>query len=560
MLSPGVYVTEIDASQVTPTASSSVGVFAGDFNMGPVEDYKIVTSVDDLITYYGYPDDSNYNDWYQAYNFLKYSNKLYLARAANTDGSATAINGETISATVTADTTNTVDVLDPENYTVGGLVSFGDSDAHYLVTEVVSTEGLESIVLDRQIEDDLNIGDAINTFSIALNGVFEAVDDQASGEAVTEDSEYFEFNTPILNSDDFETKETSIAFTNSTDSKLKIIARNPGTWAEKLEIAIATPSAFDTDTASEAFDGVSLEDQFEYFPTGTEIGVVVRYDDEVVEVFKVDFDTTAKDNFDKSTYIEDVINSDSDYIFVKDNTGNSNSIKDYCHSVDGVEGSTIELVLGTDASVTDAALATAYELWENKEEVDIDIVIANERDAGVSAVNLVTEREDCIAFVGAEYGDVVGKKASDAVSNLIAWRKTGNLNYNNMFVVSCANYKYQYDLYNDKNRWVNIAGDVAGLRSQTTQNRASWWASAGLERGQISNVKKLAFNPKQAHRDLLYKNALNPIVTFPGQGTVMWGQKTLLSAASSFDRVNVRGLFNTLERSLSKMAKHIWSM
>lgn len=94
------------------------------------------------------------------------------------------------------------------------------------------------------------------------------------------------------------------------------------------------------------------------------------------------------------------------------------------------------------------------------------------------------------------------------------------------------------------------------VRAQTNTNRASFWASAGLERGKIKNALKLAFNPSQSMRDLLYKNALNPIVTFPGQGTVMWGQKTLLSTPSSFDRVNVRGLFNTLERSMSLMAKY----
>lgn len=147
-------------------------------------------------------------------------------------------------------------------------------------------------------------------------------------------------------------------------------------------------------------------------------------------------------------------------------------------------------------------------------------------------------------------------KASDAVAALIEWRSNGDVNYNNMFVVACGNYKYQYDRYNDKNRWVNLAGDIAGLRTQTSMNRASWWASAGLERGQIKNTKKLAFNPSQGHRDLLYKNGVNPVVSFPGQGTVMWGQKTLLDKPSSFDRVNVRGLFNTLERSLSKMAKY----
>ncbi|WXB47900.1 tail sheath [Vibrio phage VB_VaC_TDDLMA] len=559
MLSPGVFVTEIDASQIAPTVSNSIGVFAGNFDKGPVEDYTLITNVDELINFYGLPSDVNYNDWYQAYNFLQYANKLYLARAANTGGSATPIVGETLIAPITANSTDTVSVSDDANFSVGQLVSFGGSETNttvYYVTAVDDSAGSESITLDRNVEDDFIIGDEINTVAIALNGVFEAVDTVASGEAVTNDYEYLEKNLTILNSDDFETKETSIAFTNSTDSKLKIIARSPGDWSKDLEIAIATPSAFNAATPSLAFDGIALDDLFEYFPTGTEVGVIIRLDDEIVETFTVDFDENAKDSFNKSTYIETVINNNSEYIFVKENTANTDPIKDYCFEVNGTTGSTISLVLGTDSDIQADDLLTAYELWSNKEEIDIDIVIANELDGGVSAKNLVEERKDCIAFIGAYYSDTVGKKATTAVSNLVDWRKTGDLNFNNMFCVACGNYKYQYDRYNDKNRWVNIAGDIAGLRAQTSTNRASWWASAGLERGQIQNVKKLAFNPKQAHRDILYKNGINPIVTFPGQGTVMWGQKTLLDKASSFDRVNVRGLFNTLERSLSKMAKY----
>jgi phage tail sheath protein FI len=125
-----------------------------------------------------------------------------------------------------------------------------------------------------------------------------------------------------------------------------------------------------------------------------------------------------------------------------------------------------------------------------------------------------------------------------------------------MFCVLIGQYKYQYDRYSDKNRWVGIQGDIAGLRAQTTTNRASWFASAGLERGQIKNVIKFAFNPNQAQRDLLYKVGINPAVQFPGDGQVMWGQKTSLTRPRSFHRVNVRGLFNTLERALSKMARY----
>ena len=334
------------------------------------------------------------------------------------------------------------------------------------------------------------------------------------------------------------------------------MARNPGNWSQDLEIAIAKPSAFKTSTPSEVFDGIALNDLFEYFPTGTEVGIIIRQGDIIKEIFTVDFDPAAKDSNGKSTYIETVINNQSNLVFAKDNTANAADVKDYLFTVGGTPGSLIKLVGGRDSPVQADDLQNAYDLWNNKEEVDVDIVIANELDGGVSAKNLCETRKDCIGFIGANYGDTVGKKSSDAVSALISWRMTGDVNYNNMFVVACGNYKYQYDRYNDKNRWVNLAGDIAGLRAQTSMNRASWWASAGLERGQIKNVKKLAFNPNQGHRDLLYKNGINPIVAFPGQGTVMWGQKTLLDKPSSFDRVNVRGLFNTIERSLSKMAKY----
>jgi phage tail sheath protein FI len=96
------------------------------------------------------------------------------------------------------------------------------------------------------------------------------------------------------------------------------------------------------------------------------------------------------------------------------------------------------------------------------------------------------------------------------------------------------NYKYQYDKYNDKFRWVSVAGDVAGLRAETNTDLNTWWASAGLDRGQIKNAQKIAFNPNLGQRDMLYKNKVNPIVSFPGQGNaIVWGQKTLQSKPSA---------------------------
>jgi hypothetical protein len=552
MLSPGVYTTEVDASTIAPSVSNSVGVFAGNFSQGPVEDYILITTVDELISFYGLPDDENYNDWYQAYNFLQYGNALYVARAANVDGTATAISGETLSDAIVADTTDIVSISDATLFTVGNYVTFAENKEFYKVKEVDDSIGTENITVDRLIEDAFEIGDVINDYIVSLNGVAEAISE--CGAEVTE-FDYVNDYISINNEDDFESKETSIAMTGD-DAKVKFIARNSGSWSQNIEVAIATPSAFTTEVASEAFDGIALNDLFEFFPTGTEVGVIVRYNDIIQEIFTVDFNSAAKDNNNKSTYIESVINNQSNYLFVKDNTANTTAIADYLAEVAGVAGTgPLTLVLGNDSPIQEDDLLTAYELWSNKEELDIDIVIANELSP-TAAKNLCDSRKDCIAFMGANPIDIVGKKAAIAVGNLVEWRKTGTAKFNNMFVVACGNYKYQYDRYNDKNRWINIAGDIAGLRAQTTTNRASWWASAGLERGQVKNVKKLAFNPNQGQRDLLYKNGINPIVSFPGQGTCMWGQKTLLDKPSSFDRVNVRGLFNTVERSLSKMAKY----
>ena len=550
MLSPGVFITEIDASAIVPTVSNSIAVFAGRFSQGPVNKFQIITNTDELITYYGKPTNDNYNDWYQCYNFLQYSNKLLICRAANVRGTYTDIDGAVIGQDVLADI-NKTKVLEVANtfvFNVGDVIGLstidGSSKKFYTITSI---EPNVSLTLDRFIEDDIDAGQLVQSFKADLNGVFEAT---TTGTAAVPVPDYISTYISINNYEDFEMKETSIAFS-GLNSKLKIIAKNPGTWSEQLEIAIALPSDFKSNKY--VFSGISLDDLFEYAPIGTQVGIVISYNDEIKEVFTVDFNEMAKDINGKSTYIETVINAQSAYIFVKENKAVPGNIQSYIHSS---TAGVIKLVNSMDSDIQADDLLDAYEVWENKEEIDIDIIIGNELDSGVSAKELAEKRADCLAFIGANYSDVVGKKNSDAVLNLINWRTKGTLNYNSMFTVACGNYKYMYDRYNDKNRWVNIAGDVAGLRSAVNTSRASWWASAGLERGQVKNVIKLAFNPKQAERDYLYKNGLNPIVSFPGQGVVVWGQKTLLDKASSFDRVNVRGLFNTLERSLAKMAKY----
>lgn len=540
MLSPGVFIQETDASAIVPTVSNSIAVFAGRFQQGPVNKFQIITTTDDLITYYGKPTNENYNDWYQCYNFLQYSNKLLICRAANVEGTYTDLDSVLVTDDIIADSTSVIDTANTSVFKIGDLIAVSNTEFY----KIVEIQDGVNITVDRKISEDIPAGTLIKSFKADLNGSFEATTTGAINSI-----DYLKTYINLNSYEDFEMKESSIAFSGA-NSKLKIIAKNPGTWSKKLEIAIALPEDFKK--SKYVFSGISLDDLFEYAPIGTQVGVIIKFDDEIKEIFTVDFNEVAKDINNKSTYIETVINAQSAYIFVKENKAVTDDIQSYIAST----GGTIKLVNSMDSDIQADDLLTAYEVWENKEEIDIDIVIGNELDSGNSAKLLAEKRADCIAFIGANYSDCVGKKNSDAVANLIKWRQTGALNFNSMFVAAFGNYKYMYDRYNDKNRWVNLAGDAAGLRSQVNASRASWWASAGLERGQIKNVIKLGFNPSMADRDYLYKNGINPVVSFAGQGVVVWGQKTLLDKASSFDRVNVRGLFNTLERSLSKMAKY----
>ena len=118
-----------------------------------------------------------------------------------------------------------------------------------------------------------------------------------------------------------------------------------------------------------------------------------------------------------------------------------------------------------------------------------------------------------------------------------------------------SGWKYQFDKYNDLYRFVPLNGDVAGLMVRTDNTRDPWWSPAGFNRGNVKNVVKLPYNPLKAQRDQLYKKGINPIVTFPGQGTVMFGDKTLLAKPSAFDRINVRRLFIVLEKAISTASK-----
>jgi phage tail sheath protein FI len=202
---------------------------------------------------------------------------------------------------------------------------------------------------------------------------------------------------------------------------------------------------------------------------------------------------------------------------------------------------------------------TAYSLFANATLYDINLILAGKATTTVAnhiIDNVVLSRLDAVFFVSPQNiqtGEVIIGDGSDSVNAVIDYR---NALSSNSYSVIDSGYKYQYDRYNDVYRWVPLNGDTAGLCARTDYTNDPWWSPGGMNRGQIKNVVRLSCNPNQTMRDLLYRNAVNPVVTFPGQGTVLFGDKTLLAKPSAFDRINVRRLFIVLEKSIATAAKY----
>lgn len=204
---------------------------------------------------------------------------------------------------------------------------------------------------------------------------------------------------------------------------------------------------------------------------------------------------------------------------------------------------------------SDGEIKLGWDLFNNAELVDVNLLIQGpwSLSVGQYIVELALTRMDCVAFVSPALSSVTNNVGAEA-DDIVADRNT--LGVNSSYGVMDSGWKYQYDKYNDKYRWVALNADIAGLCARTDNIADPWFSPGGLNRGQIKNVVKLAYSPDKTDRDELYKNGINPVVTFPGDGTVLFGDKTLLTKPSAFDRINVRRLFIVLEKSIARAGKY----
>ena len=272
----------------------------------------------------------------------------------------------------------------------------------------------------------------------------------------------------------------------------------------------------------------------------------------------------AKTDDGSSNYYVNVINDKSQYIYIMNHAQAANLAPDTITWGTPASNTaftqsnavyTASMTNGTFEMATQGDITLGYDKFVNPAEADISLVITGDHGIAIQQYvidNICEARKDCVAFISPSRANTVNNLGSETTS-IINYRNA--LGRSTSYAVMDSSWKYQFDKYNNVYRWIPMNGDIAGLCVRTDQTTDAWFSPAGISRGQIKNVIKLGWNPTQGNRDDLYKNGINPVVTFPGEGTILYGDKTLLAKPSAFDRINVRRLFIVLEKAIAKASR-----
>jgi len=472
-VSPGVQINEIDATNVVPAVSTSIGGFVGSFNWGPVEQILTISSEQELVERFGTPDNNTYKYFFVAASFLKYGNALKVVRAASghqnatSDGSGQLIKNED----------------DYENNYVDGSLSKGNWASKYP-------------------------GSLGNSLKV------EFVTQQVSSSNYSNWSHSGEFDSAPGTSD----YASDLGATTAND---------------EMHIVVVDEDGLISGTA-----GTVLE-KFAFVSQASD----------------------AKKADGTSNFYKEVVNSSSQYVWWIDHdsdlTNAGSSISGGQTSFVGQTTVQSDSLSGAadDNTPTSGELQLGYDLFEDAETEDVNLLFAapdanGENTIALDLISIANARKDCVAFVSPPIEDTVNSSspAADVKAFVDGLTSTS-------YAACDSTALYVYDKYNDVYRWIGAAGHQAGLCANTDRVADAWFSPAGVNRGQLLGVTKLAFNPKKADRDTLYKARVNPIVSLPGQGTLLFGDKTLLSRPSAFDRINVRRLFIVLEKAISTASK-----
>lgn len=555
-LSPSVEIREYDFTQIVPSVATSIGAYAGAFEWGPAMKVVSLATDNDLLQVFGKPVDSNAADWFSAANFLSYSNNLRCVRVVhsatdkNSKAAGTAplvLNDLDFAAKASTLTTNKVIAKYPGAMGDSIKVSFADKNAflNWEYRGVFST-ATQAVVTNK-------------TYTLAAGTVGDTTN---ASNLLTNVTNIARFQVGMtITGTGIPASTTVVQVLNSTTVQLSANATATGTGISLTGSLAAVITTFPGQPTTSAFAE-------EIGGSNDEIHVVVVDEDglftgtkgTVLEKFTaLSKNTDARKSDGSSNYYRDVINRSSNYVWICDKIGatwDDTSDTDYTPET-AVIAYSLSGGVNTTSAITDAERIQGFDLYADPDQIDVSLVIGgvcSEDIADFLVDNIGEARRDCVVFISPPMDTVVDNTGNEE-RDIIDFRNKLN---QSTYAVMDTGWKYQYDKYNDKYRWVPLNGDLAGLCAQTDAQRDPWWSPAGFNRGYIKNVVRLAYNPiKKLVRDNLYQLGINSVVSFTGTGTVLYGDRTMTSKTSAFQYINVRRLFIMIEKAIATYAKYV---
>lgn len=574
-VSPGVNVSEIDLTTVIPAVSTTEGAIAGLFAWGPALEKILVESGDELAQRFGKPSNLNAETFFTADSFLAYGNKLFTVRGIPSDCYSAFAN----TGSATANSTNTIKNQDDYD----SRTTFDANVVYFAKYPGELGSSLKISVCDsaNAYSQNLFTAAAVNVSAITANVVIGS-NNIVWQTGNTADATAF---ADVVNLGDI------IRLGNSSSGYNELRVSNVVVFGSNVTTNFSNFVTINLPTSVNSTANVTVTRNWEYSSVvdkapgtslyvaprggvGDELHVVVIDEDgkftgvrnNILEVFQsVSRATDAVTEDGSTNYYKNVINQQSRYIwFANHRTGAAANVAQSVVASTNAKPMTLSMVGGADGASTEANVAmnvlmTAYDQFKNAEEVDVSLILQGKARGGTHGEqlanylvdNIAEIRKDCLVLASPDRADVV-VNVGEITADVVAFR---NALRNSSYLVIDSGYKYMYDKYADIYRYVPLNGDTAGLIVRTDTVRDPWWSPAGFNRGMIKNVIKLSYNPSKADRDILYKSDVNPVVTFPGQGTLLYGDKTALGKPSAFDRINVRRLFIVLEKAIATAAK-----
>ena len=491
--SPAITVKEIDLTGVVPNVGSTTGAFVGNFNWGPADTPILVSDEAGLVSIFGAPSKDNTIDFHSAAYYLRYANSLYVLRELS-QGS-----GESLNAYDSKAAPARIKNSDGFDYNIGAL----DSDNHTFLAKYPGTLG--------------------NSLQISWLGAVDSAEDPAFTNWTYQTS--------------FDAAPTTSEY-----------ASNRGASNDEVHVVVV-----DQDGAFTGEKGTVLE-TFPFCSLASD----------------------AKSADGTSNYILDVINNRSRYVWMAgfgitndadsdwsgfDNNAGTVVADGKSYKLDTPAVKSLSLAGGTNSvAFTETEYATGFDKFQDKDQIQVDFLIApgmGSRTAQTTVVNDMVSiaaglRKDCIVVTSPARSDVVTSTTPN--DDVIATAKT--FTYSSYLVMD-NNYLKVYDKYNDQYIRIPAASSTAGLMAATDNDFAAWYSPAGQRRGAYLGVTGLVYTPNKAERDLLYRNSVNPVANIPGQGILLYGDKTHMARPSAFDRINVRRLFLVLERAIAIAARNV---